>query len=197
MIWIYLAVFTGAFLFDVIPIPGPPAWMIMLFFYIGYDLNAWFVLIMGVTGSVLGRYVMSLYFGKISHRLITIQKNDDLSFLGNKLSQNRNRAWGLVFLYTLLPMPTTPLFNLMGVAKIKPLTVLPPFFIGKLISDGYMLLAGNIVVKDIPAMLEGMLSLKSLLITIGAMITMAAILFTDWMLLIEHKKFRLKFNVFK
>ena len=193
----YLAVFAGAFLFDVIPFPGPPAWMIMLFFYVEYDLNMWVVLLIGVTGSVLGRYIMSLYFGKISHRLITDQKNIDLEFLGNKLSQNRLRAWGFVFIYTLVPLPTTPLFNVMGIAKVKPLSVLPPFFIGKLISDGYMLLAGNVVVKDIPAMLEGLLSLKSLLITLGALLTLAAILFIDWMSLIQHKKFRLKFNIFR
>ena len=193
----YLAVFAGAFLFDVIPFPGPPAWMIMLFFYVEYDLNMWVVLLIGVTGSVLGRYIMSLYFGKISHRLITDQKNIDLEFLGNKLSQNRLRAWGFVFIYTLVPLPTTPLFNVMGIAKVKPLSVLPPFFIGKLISDGYMLLAGNVVVKDIPAMLEGLLSLKSLLITLGALLTLAAMLFIDWMSLIQHKKFRLKFNIFR
>lgn len=192
-----MAVFVGAFLFDVIPFPGPPAWMIMLFFYLKFDLNMWVTLSVGVTGSVLGRYIMSLYFGKISHYFLTIEKNADLSFLGDQLSQNRLRAWGFVFVYTLVPLPTTPLFNVMGIAKVKPLAVLPPFFIGKFISDGYMLLAGNVVVTDIPAILHGMLSLKSLLITLGALITLAAMLFTDWMTLIQHKKFRLKFNVFR
>ncbi len=197
MVWILLGVFFGAFLFDVIPIPGPPAWMIMLFFYLKFDLNMWVVLYIGVTGSVLGRYIMSLYFGKISNRLITVKKNEDLTFLGSKLSQNLPRAWGFVFIYTLVPLPTTPLFNVMGIAKVKPLTVLPPFFVGKFISDGYMLLAGNVIVTDIPSIIEGMLTLKSLLITLGALITMAGILFTDWMTLLQHKKFRLKFNVFK
>jgi len=197
MLWIYLLVFVGAFLFDVIPIPGPPAWMIMLFLYLNYDLNMWIVLAVGVTGSVLGRYIMSLYFGKISHRIITEQKNVDLTFLGDKLSQNTPRAWAFVFIYTLVPLPTTPLFNVMGIAKVKPLAILPPFFVGKFISDGYMLLAGNVAVQNLPAILHGMLSLKSLLVTIGALLVLAAMLFIDWMTLIQHKKLRLKFNIWR
>src|SRR6185437_8843454 len=148
--WHYIAVFVGSFLFDVVPIPFPPAWMIMLFFYSKYDLNMWVVLVIGVTGSVLGRYIMSLYFKKIANRFITVKKNADLTFLGNKLSQNLPRAWGFVFVYTLVPLPTTPLFNVMGIAKVKPLAILPPFYVGKFISDGYMLLAGHVIVQDIP-----------------------------------------------
>ena len=101
--------------------------MIMLFFYLKFDLNMWLALTVGVTGSVLGRYIMSLYFGKISRFFLTIEKNADLTFLGDQLSQNRPRAWGFVFVYTLVPLPTTPLFNVMGIAKVKPLAVLPLF----------------------------------------------------------------------
>jgi len=197
MWWIFVAVFIGAFLFDVIPLPGPPAWMIMLFLYLKYDLNMWVVLTIGVTGSVLGRYIMSLYFGKLSHHFINDQKNTDLTFLGDKLSQNMPRAWLFVFIYTLVPLPTTPLFNVMGIAKVKPLSVLPPFFIGKFISDGYMLLAGNVVAQDLPAILHGLISLKSILITIGALLVLAGMLFIDWMRLIKDKKFKLKFNIWR
>jgi membrane protein DedA with SNARE-associated domain len=197
MVWMYAAVFVGAFLFDVIPVPGPPAWMIMLFFYIRYDLNMWVVLVFGVTGSVIGRYIMSQYFRKISQRFITEEKNGDLQFLGSKLDQNLLRSWFFVFIYTLVPLPTTPLFNVMGIGKVKAVSVLPPFLVGKFISDGYMLLAGNVVVKDIPALLHGMLSLKSILVMAGALLSLAALLFIDWMSLIQHKKLRLKFNVFK
>jgi membrane protein DedA with SNARE-associated domain len=197
MWWTYPAVFLGAFLFDVIAIPGPPAWMIMMFLYMKYDLNIWMVLVIGVTGSVLGRYIMSLYFGRLSKKVITDDKSEDITFLGDKLSQNRPRAWFFVFIYTLLPLPTTPLFNVMGIAKVSPFTVLPPFFIGKMISDGYMLLAGHAVAENIPGILHGMLSLKSILLTIGALLVLAAMLFIDWMTLIKEKKLKFKFKIWK
>ena len=197
MIWVYLLVFVGAFLFDVIPIPGPPAWMIMLFFYVNNNLNMWWVLVIGVIGSVIGRYIMSQYFSKLSHRFITDKKNIDLAFLGNKLSKSRWKSWTFVFIYTLVPLPTTPLFNVMGIARVSPMAVIPPFFVGKFISDGYMLIAGNLMISDIPALLAGMLSPKSIIATIIALLILAAMLFIDWMSLLIHKKFKLRFNIWK
>jgi membrane protein DedA with SNARE-associated domain len=197
MLWIWLIVFLAAFVLDVVPFPAPPAWTIMVILQMHYDLNIWWVVLVGVLGSVLGRYSMSLYFRKISDHFISIRKNQDLQFLGNKISDHRGRGWLFVFIYTLVPLPSTPLFHVMGIARISALTVLPPFFLGKFISDWAMLYTGNLVAQDIPALLMGMLTLKSVLIFILAIAILAAFLFIDWWTLLEKKKFRISFDVWK
>ena len=59
--WYYLSVFVAAFLVDLLPFFGPPAWTVMVYFQMRFELNIWFVLISGVLGSALGRYVLFLY----------------------------------------------------------------------------------------------------------------------------------------
>src|SRR4051812_18470558 len=114
----YFFVFAAAFLVDTIPFIGPPAWIVMVFFQVQYELNIWLVLIIGVTGSALGRYVYSLYIPLLSARLITTQKNDDVRFIGQKLNKKGWRVQIFVVLYTLMPLPTTPLFTAAGIARI-------------------------------------------------------------------------------
>jgi hypothetical protein len=58
--WLYVAVFLAALAVDLIPIFGPPAWTAMVFFVMKFDLNPWAVLDVGVPGSALGRYLLSL-----------------------------------------------------------------------------------------------------------------------------------------
>src|SRR6185503_19553714 len=89
-----------------IPVSGPPAWTVMVFFLVKFDLNPWGVLLAGVPGSAVGRYMMSLYVSKVSGKLLKPRKNEDLEFLGKKLGQKRWRSWLFVLIYTLMPLPT-------------------------------------------------------------------------------------------
>src|SRR5690349_10518988 len=123
-IW-YLLVFFASFAVDLIPVIGPPAWTVMMFLQSHFDLNIWVVLVIGVTGSALGRYILSLYIPKISNRLIKRKKNEDMEYLGKKLGQTRWKSWLFVFIYTLLPIPTTPLFTAAGMARMNPLALVP------------------------------------------------------------------------
>ena len=88
MWWQYLLVFIGAFLFDVVPFPFLPAFTIMVFFQIMYGLNIWTVIVIGVAGSILGRYVLTLYIPFLSGRIFKPSKNDDVRFLGGKMKEN-------------------------------------------------------------------------------------------------------------
>ena len=174
---------------------GPPAWMAMVFLQMKYHLDIGYVLVYGVIGSVLGRYIMSLYFRKISHWLINERKNKDLKFLGGKLSDGLVRSWIFVFIYTLVPLPTTPLFNVMGVARVKAINVIPPFLAGKFMSDGLMLYAGTVAAENITELLSGMLTWKSLLVSALGLMILAGILFIDWWTLLEKKQLKITFDI--
>ena len=114
----YLLVFLGAFIFDVVPIPFPPAFTIMIFLQIKFDLNIWIVVGVGVVGSILGRYVLTLYIRKLSGKLFRSSKKDDVEYLGKMLKKKGWKGHLAVLTYSLLPLPTTPLFVAAGMAKV-------------------------------------------------------------------------------
>ncbi len=148
MVTLYYAfVFLAALLVDVVPFFGPPAWTVMVFFQVKYDLNIWAVIVIGVIGSTFGRYILSKYMPYLSTKFISKQKNEDLAFIGEKLKNNGWKNQLFVLLYTLVPLPSTPLFTASGVARIRSLTILPAFFIGKFTSDMVMVLSGDYVAK--------------------------------------------------
>ena len=75
MWWAYLLVFLGALLFDIVPFPFAPAFTIMVFLQVLFGLDVWWVLVIGVAGSVLGRYILLLYAPVIAHRYLKSSRN--------------------------------------------------------------------------------------------------------------------------
>ena len=73
--WPYFFVFLGAFLFDVVPFPFLPAFTWMVLLQVQYGLSIWPVLFIGVAGSMLGRYLLTLYIPMISGNYFKPAKN--------------------------------------------------------------------------------------------------------------------------
>lgn len=196
-ILIYFLVFLASFLVDVIPFVGPPAWTVMVFFQIRFQLNIWMVLFFGVTGSAIGRYYYSVYVKWLSHRFIQEEKNQDLSFLGEKLSKNGWKVQLFVLVYTLIPVPTTPLFTAAGVAGIRPLHIMPAFFVGKFTSDAAMVLTGDYVATNISSIAQGFFSWQSLVGTVLGLVLISMFFFVDWQKLLLERKLKISFHIWK
>ena len=197
MLWQYILVFIGALLFDIVPFPFLPAFTIMTFFQIKFQLNTWLVVIIGVAGSVLGRYILTLYIPLIAGRFFKLSKNEDVQFLGQKMKEHKWKGQLLVLTYSLLPLPTTPLFLAAGMARINALYIIPAFFIGKFTSDAIALHLGKYASENIENMLENLVSWKSIASIIFFLFIISAVLFIDWRTLIQKKKLLLKFNILK
>ena len=195
--WLYLLVFFSALAVDLIPVIGPPAWTVMVFLLMKFDLNPWGVLAAGVPGSALGRYLLSLYIPKISSKFLKRRKSDELEFVGKKLAPNNWRIWLFVFVYTLTPLPTTALFTAAGLAKLKPIHIVLPFFLGKFISDAVMIFTGRYAAASAGELLHGTVSIKGIAVAGLGLILIAGLLFVDWRLLLEKKKFEFNFKIWK
>jgi hypothetical protein len=195
--WLYAVVFFSSLAVDLIPVIGPPAWTVMVLLLIKFDLNPWGVLLAGVPGSALGRYLMSLYISKLSGKLLKPRKNEDLDFLGKKLGQKLWRSWLFAFTYTLMPLPTTPLFTAAGIAKLRPISIIPPFFGGKFISDAIMLLTGRYAASNLKDLVHGTFSWKGIVSALLALLAIGGLLFIDWRVLLQEKKLRLNFRIWK
>src|SRR5690349_21214635 len=107
MVWQYLLVFAGALLVDIVPFPFPPAFTLMIFLQITFHLNIWLVIFLGVAGSIAGRYLLAMYIGKLSGKIFKDDKNDDARFLGKKIREKGWKGKALIFLYTMMPLPST------------------------------------------------------------------------------------------
>jgi membrane protein YqaA with SNARE-associated domain len=194
---VYFFVFLFSLLVDLIPFIGPQAWTVMVFLYLKYDLNIWVVLVCGVIGSAIGRYLFALYIPYISSKVLNARKETDLHYLGDKLSGNKWRTQAFVLFYTLIPVPSSPLFTVAGLAKIHPIRIIPAFFAGKFISDAIMVNAGKYAAVNIDNILKGFFSIKALMASIGGVSLLFFILFIDWRILLQHKRFKLNFSIWK
>ena len=197
MWWQYLLVFICSVLVDVVPLPLPPAFTVMIFFQIAYDLDIWVTICIGVLGSILGRYILTLYISSLSGRIFKPEKNEDVQFLGSKLKQKGWKAPLAILIYSLLPLPTTPLFIASGMARIKAYYILPPFLIGKFISDSLAVILGKYAAENTEGLIHGMINWKSITGLIIGIILLFALLFIDWRTLLQKKKFTLKFKIWK
>jgi hypothetical protein len=193
----YLVVFLAAMAVDLIPIVAPPAWMLMVLLLAKFDLNPWITLLAGVPGSTLGRYLFSLYIGKFSHRFVKDGKREELEFLGKKMGQKLWPSWIFVFIYTLTPLSTSALFTAAAMAKAGPARTLPPFFVGKFISDAVMIFAGRYAISDLHDLTEGMFSVKGITFIVLGVVVVGGFLFVDWRELLEHRKFKINFRIWK
>jgi membrane protein DedA with SNARE-associated domain len=96
-----------------------------------------------------------------------------------------------------MPLPSTPLFIAAGMAKMKPLYIIPAFVIGKFSSDSVAVFMGKYATENMDNLLNGLLSWKSVTGLMIGLLLLFALLFVNWRSLIVEKKFRLKFDIWK
>jgi membrane protein YqaA with SNARE-associated domain len=197
MWWQYLLVFFGALLFDVVAFPFPPAFTIMVFLQIMFGLNIWWVIVIGVAGSILGRYILTLYIPLLAGRFFKRSKNEDVQFLGKKMKEKGWRSQAVIIAYSLLPLPTTPLFVAGGMAKINALYIIPSFFVGKFTSDTITVHLGKYASEHANDILEDALSWKSIAGVVVGLLLLCALVFVDWRSLIQKKTLALNFKIWR
>jgi len=195
--WIYIFVFLAAVIADSIPIVVPSAWMVMVFLLMKFHLPLLPVLFAGVSGSTLARYLHRLYLPKIAGNFLKPAKHDELELLGKRLIQKGPHRWFFTFLYTLTPLPTTVLFTAAGIANMKPLRILIPYFCGRLIGYAVLILTIESTISDIRALRHGTASSISVLTVLVGLAVLFAVLFIDWRALLERNKFRFRFKIWK
>jgi membrane protein YqaA with SNARE-associated domain len=196
VIW-YLVVFLSALAVDSIPLIAPPAWTVAVFLLVKFHLNPLIVLPLCVSGSTMGRYLMSLYIPRFADLFIKRHKTDELKFLGKKLSQNLWQSWLFVFIYSVTPLSTTALFTAAGVARVKPWRTVPPFFCGKFLSDAVMVFTGLYAAANFKDLVHGSYSPKAI-VTMGVgVVVLAGFMFLDWRALLQRKKLAFNFRIWK
>jgi membrane protein YqaA with SNARE-associated domain len=194
---LYLAAFAAALLVDTIPVFAPPAWIILAFMIIKWKLNPWGVIAAGALGSVIGRYVLTLYMPHVSAKIFRRSANDNISFLGKKLGGHFWNANIFVMLYAISPLSTTALFTAAGMAHVNPWHILPGFAIGKFLGDAWVILTAKVTAHEATDLLHGHVSWQTALTAAAGLMLISCVLFIDWRQLLVDKKLRLNFKIWK
>src|SRR2546430_12103595 len=195
--WPYLLVFLAALAVDTIPIFAPPAWILFVIILVKFHLNPWVTLAVGVTGSTIGRYILTRYIPKVSSSLVNRREDKNLRYIGSKLAQAKWSSAMFVFFYTLTPLSTTALFTAVAAARITSWHILSAFFVGRLITDGVLLFSGKYASANLGDVLHGQANWKTLVTLIAGLIVIGGVVFVDWRRLLQHKQLRFRFKILK
>lgn len=188
--WYGLAFLAGLAV-DSIPVFAPPAWTVLAVLMVAKKLNPYAVAALGAVGSTIGRYALSLYLPKLSGKVFSKKRNQNVAFLGKKLEGRNWQSFLFVLVYSLTPLSTTALFTAAGIARVNPLPILPAFCIGKFASDLVMILSGQKAYRAAMELFHGHFSGKTIFGFASGMLIIVLVLFIDWRELLEHKKLRL------
>jgi membrane protein YqaA with SNARE-associated domain len=194
---LYLAAFVSALLVDTVPVFAPPAWTILAFLIVRWNPNPWGIIAAGAIGSVIGRYVLTLYMPHVSARIFRRWENANLSFLGKKLGGRFWHANTFVMLYAISPLSTTALFTAAGMAHVNAWNILPGFAIGKFFGDAWVLFTAKVTADEAVDLLHGKVSWQTGVTAAAGLLLISGVLFIDWRELFGRKKLRLNFAIWK
>lgn len=196
--WPYFLVFFAALAVDTIPIFAPPAWILLVVLLVKFKLNPWLTVGIGVTGSTIGRYILTRYIPKVSSSLVNRREDANLHYIGSKIGKAKWSSAVFVFLYTLTPLSTTALFTAVAMARVKrPFHILVPFFCGRLITDGVLVFSGKYASKNLSQLLHGEANWKGIVTLVVGLVIISVFLFVDWRQLLQHRKLRFRFKILK
>ena len=195
--WPYLLVFLAALAVDTIPVFAPPAWILLVVLLVKFDLNPWLTVVIGVTGSTIGRYILTRYIPKVSSSIVNRREDANLRYIGSKLGRAKWSSALFVFFYTLTPLSTTALFTAAAIARIRPWHILLPFFLGRLINDGLLVFSGKYASANLSELVHGEANWKTLLTLLAGLIVICGLVFVDWRRLLEHRQLRFRFKILK
>jgi membrane protein YqaA with SNARE-associated domain len=194
---LYVAAFAAALLVDTVPVFAPPAWTILAFIIVKWKPNPWGIIAAGAIGSVIGRYILTLYMPRLSARLFRRWESDNLAFLGKRLGGRFWQANMFVMAYAISPLSTTALFTAAGMARVNPWNILPGFAIGKFLGDAWVVFTAKVTAEEATDLLHGKVSWQTGLTAAAGLLLISGVLFIDWRELLGRKKLRLKFAILK
>lgn len=193
----YLIAYLAAAAVDSIPVVAPPAWMVLVFLMIRFELNPWLLILLGVAGTVTGRLILMSYISWLGRRTLSEKVGENLQFLGRKLSQSRRSTFIFILLYSLSPFSTTALFSAAGIAQLSRRLLVPPFAIGKLISYAVLLHSSRAAAVSVRDLFQGALSWQTGVAALASLGLVLLFLALDWVALLEQKKLKFQFRVWR
>lgn len=113
------------------------------------------------------------------------------------MNENKWKGFMVFLAYSLLPLPTTPLFLGAGISKIKAIYIIPAFLIGKFTSDSIALQLGKYAAENTDSILANLFSWQSIASFLLGLVMIFGLFFINWRKLVQTKKLELDFRIFR
>ena len=174
---LYLELILFAFLVNVVPALAPPTWIILAMFKNhNPELSILAIAVLGVVGTILGRYVMYLYCRALG-RHVPQKYGKNLTYVSRLLGKHKVGLFFGSLLYALSPLPSNFLFISFGVSSLEIFPVLGGFAAGRLISYTALTYATHRVFLFLEAL--GLANLR-LVIDVLGLVGGISVIFIDW-----------------
>jgi len=191
MIWIII--FGIVLANNLIPIFGPPTWLVLSFAAVYYHIdNVLLLALIGAVAATLGRLILAkLSDTLIRRRFLSEKYQRSIDDLKKYLEQKRGVTFSVFLLYAFSPFPSSQLFIAYGLTEAPLKLIAFPFFIGRLVSYSILAFTSLEVSKKIASQSLRSGSFFSFYFIFSQLLALAALYFfvkIDWhKLLTEHK----------
>ncbi len=175
------------FVINVVPAFAPPTWIVLAYFYINSSQNILLLVLIGVTASTAGRFVLAKFSGIIVERFGNKKMKEDMKEIRKFLNPDESRKvffkrkkFYFTFLYSLSPLPSNTLFIAVGSAKLKMKDILLGFFLGRTCSYFFLVFTTNEIYQAFSDSISGTGSLLTYTIEFIGIIGILAFFLIDW-----------------
>ncbi len=155
------------------------------------------VIIIAVIGASIGRYFLYSYVRKFSEIIFNEWEESNLKYLGDRIGSTPKRNFIFTFIYSITPLSTTALFVAASIARVNRKILILGFMFGRLISYTFLAFSSQIVVSGISELKLNPFSWQALISTMIGLGLLLLFAFIDWKELLENKKLKLNFQVWR
>lgn len=179
---------AAVFVVNLMPAFGPPTWTVLVFFRVKYDVPAVPLVLGGAAAAACGRFILASVFRRIGWRLPE-GKRDDLSAVGEALTERRASRWGTLALFLVSPFPSTQLFEAAGLTpQIDLRAISLAFFCGRLVTYSIYVGGATLAAATVSSLLdEGFRSPWAIALQVFLLALLVAFLFIPWAKILRRR----------
>jgi membrane protein YqaA with SNARE-associated domain len=180
-----IAQWVIVFVVNVVPAFAPPTWAVLSFFYITFPQNIWLLIVLGVTASTCGRFVLAKFSAFITKKFASKKKKEEFFAIEKKLEGKGVQKFVFTFFYALSPLPSNALFIAFGATETRLREVLAGFFAGRFISYLFLVFTTQKIFSSLETTMQGNASLWTIMIEVIGVIAILGFFFVDWSKIIQ------------
>lgn len=191
----YLFCLIISVIVNVVPFGGPPTWAVLVFFVWKFNLNTVLVILVGLIGSTIGRFILSKVAYKILAKVRFSQVDENLDLFSELINKNRRNILLFTILYCIFPTPTNWLFIPAGKEKRGLWLILLGHFIGRIVNYTYSVLLALRTIELVNEISNGnIFSVPNLIVQMFLLMFSVSLLFIDWHAFMRERKVRFNFR---
>ncbi len=193
---IFIYTFIIVFLLNLIPIFGPPTWMVLSFIAFTYPIPSFILFVLtAVAASTLGRFVLTLSSKHlVRNHLLSGRYRRNIDHLRTHLQKKSMTTSSIFLIEAFTPLPSDQLFIAYGLTGLKMRYALIPFALGRIFTYSFWVYTATEVSKRVAANTLTKLSFLSssfILIELSLLFLVYVFVKIDWEYFILHHKFRI------